>query len=161
MEGRYREVSKDWEKAIEIYHALVAFFPDSLDYGLALAQAQVSGGKGKDALDTIEALQKLPPPLGDDPRIDLAESRAAESLGDFKRDLVSTHRAAEKAKALGASLLLAQALADQAWALDNLGPLDQAVVTAGEAKRLFAAAGDRRGVAQAATVSAIALGKSV
>ncbi len=158
VEGRYREVSKDWEKAIEIYHALVAFFPDSLDYGLALAQAQVSGGKGKDALDTIEALQKLPPPLGDDPRIDLAESRAAESLGDFKRDLVSTHRAAEKAKALGASLLLAQALADQAWALDNLGPLDQAVATAGEAKRLFAAAGDRRGVAQAATVSAIALG---
>jgi len=82
VEGRYHEMSKNWEKAIEIYRALVAFFPDSLDYGLALAQAQVSGGKGKDALDTVEALQKLPPPLGDDPRIDLAEARAAESVGD-------------------------------------------------------------------------------
>ena len=158
VEGRYREVSKDWEKAIEIYHALFEFFPDSLDYGLALAHAQVSGGKGKAALDTIEALQKLPPPLADDPRIDLAEGRAAESLGDFKRDLASARRAAEKAKALGASLLLAQAQVDQAWALDNLGPLDAAVAAAGEARGLFAAAGDRRGVAQAATVSAIALG---
>jgi tetratricopeptide (TPR) repeat protein len=86
VEGRYNEMSKNWEKAIEIYRALVAFFPDSLDYGLALAQAQVSGGKGKDALNTVEALKKLPARLGEDPRIDLADARAAESLGDYKRD---------------------------------------------------------------------------
>ncbi len=158
VEGRYHEMSKDWEKAIEIYRALFAFFPDSLDYGLALTHAQVSGGRGKGALETVEALQRLPAPLGDDPRIDLAEARAAESLGDFKRDLAASGKAAEKARALGASLLLAQALADRAWALDNLGPLDEAVSSARESRQLFAAAGDRRGVAQAATVSAIALG---
>ena len=158
VEGRYHEMSKDWEKAIEIYRALFAFFPDSLDYGLALAHAQVSGGKGKSALETVEALQNLPAPLRDDPRIDLSEARAAESLGDFKRDLVASGNAAEKARALGASLLLAQALADRAWAFDNLGPLDEAVRAASDSRELFAAAGDRRGVAQAATVSAIALG---
>ena len=158
VEGRYQEMSKNWDKAIEIYRTLFAFFPDSLDYGLALAQAQVGGGRGKDALDTVEALEKLPAPLGDDPRVDLAESHAAESVGDFKRDLASVTKAAEKAKALGASLLLAQALTDRAWALDNLGPLDEAAKVAGEGKELFAVAGDRRGMAQAATVKAIALG---
>jgi eukaryotic-like serine/threonine-protein kinase len=158
VEGRYHEMAKSWDKAIEIYRALFAFFPDSLDYGLALAHAQVSGGRGKEALDTVEALQKLPAPLGDDPRIDLAEARASESLGDFKRDLAATIKAAQKAEALGASLLVAQAQTDRAWALDNLGPLDEAVKVAGEAQHLFAAAGDRRGMAQAATVKAIALG---
>jgi len=157
VEGRYHETSKNWEKAIEIYRALVAFFPDSLDYGLALAQAQVSGGKGKDALDTVEALQKLPPPLGDDPRIDLVEARAAESLGDYRRDQVSCVRAAQKARLLGASLLLAQARSDQAWALSNLGNSDEAVQAAAEAKQIFDAADDQRGVAKAINLSGIAL----
>ncbi len=157
VEGRYYETSKNWEKAIEIYRALVAFFPDSLDYGLALAQAQVSGGKGKDALETVEALQKLPPPLGDDPRIDLAEARAAESLGDYRRDQTSCTRAAQKARALGASLLLAEARSGQAWALSNLGSSDEAVQAAAEAKQIFDAADDQRGVARANNLSGIAL----
>jgi len=157
VEGRYHETSKNWEKAIEIYRALVAFFPDSLDYGLALAQAQVSGGKGKDALDTVEALQKLPPPLGDDPRIDLVEAHAAESLGDYRRDQASCVRAAQKARLLGASLLLAQARSDQAWALSNLGNSDEAVQAAAEAKQIFDAADDQRGVAKAINLSGIAL----
>jgi DNA-binding winged helix-turn-helix (wHTH) protein/tetratricopeptide (TPR) repeat protein len=157
VEGRYYETSKNWEKAIEIYRALVAFFPDSLDYGLALAQAQVSGGKGKEALETVETLQKLPPPLGDDPRIDLVEARAAESLGDYRRDQTSCARAAQKARALGASLLLAQARSDQAWALSNLGSSDEAVQAAAEAKQIFDAADDQRGVAKAINLSGIAL----
>ena len=157
VEGRYHETSKDWDKAIEIYRALVAFFPDSLDYGLALTQAQVSGGKGKDALETVEALQKLPPPLGDDPRIDLAEARAAESLGDYRRDQASCARAAQKARLLGASLLLAQARSDQAWALSNLGSSDEAVEAAAEAKHIFDEADDQRGVARATNFSGIAL----
>ena len=158
VEGRYHEMSKDWDKAIDIYRALFAFFPDSLDYGLALAHAEVNGGRGKEALETVASLRSLPAPLRDDPRIDLAEAWASESLSDFKRDLAATIRAAEKAKGLGASLLLAQAEADEAWALDNLGPLDEAEKRAQEAKDLFAAAHDRRGEAQAATVGAIALG---
>jgi eukaryotic-like serine/threonine-protein kinase len=158
VQGRYHEMSKDWDKAIDIYRALFAFFPDSLDYGLALAHAEVNGGRGKDALETIFALRSLPAPLRDDPRIDLAEASASESLSDFKRDLAATIQAAEKAKGLGASLLLAQAKADEAWALDNLGPLDEAEKNAQQSKELFAAAHDRRGEAQAATVRAIALG---
>jgi len=157
VEGLYYGMSKNWEKAIDIYRALVEFFPDSLDYGLALADAQVNAGRGKDAEETIEALRKLPQPLGNDSRIDLADARAAETLGDFRRDLDAATRAAEKARASGASLLLAQARADQAWALENLARFDDATAAADEAKNLYASARDKRGVARAINYTGIAL----
>jgi len=157
VEGRYDEMSKNWDRAINVYRALVEFFPDSLDYGLALAHAQVGGGKGTDALATVDTLRRLPPPLSEDPRLDLAEDWAAESLGDFKRDLNAATRASQKARAVGASLLLAQALADEGWALDNLGQPDAAVAAAEESKQLFAAAGDQRGVGLETNAMGIAL----
>jgi DNA-binding winged helix-turn-helix (wHTH) protein/tetratricopeptide (TPR) repeat protein len=146
--ARYHEMSQQWGEAVDIYRALFAFFPDSLDYGLALAEAQLNNGKTKDAMQTLSSLQQLPAPLGEDARIDLVSARAAESLGDFKGDLACTSKAAEKARALGESLLLAQARVDQAWALGNLGRSDEAAVAATEAERIFAKAGDRRGLAQ-------------
>lgn len=155
--ARYHEMSKEWAKAIDIYRALFEFFPDSLDYGLALANAQVNSGRGEDAMQTLDMLQKLPLPLRDDPRIDLADARAAESLGDFKRDLASTVRAAEKARAIGASLLLAQARADQTWVLANLGRADEAAAAVNEAERIFSTAGDKRGVARSVNYGGVLL----
>jgi DNA-binding winged helix-turn-helix (wHTH) protein/tetratricopeptide (TPR) repeat protein/TolB-like protein len=148
VEARYHEMSKEWERSVDIYRALFQFFPDSLDYGLALADAQVNSGRGRDAMQTLTALQKLPPPIGDDARIDLAEALAAESLGDFKTDLACTVRAADKARSLGASLLLAEARNDQAWALANLGRAEEAAVADREAERIFDKAGDKRGLAR-------------
>jgi len=156
VEARYHEMSGEWTKAIDIYRALFEFFPDSLDYGLALSNAQFNGGRGQDALNTISQLQHLPPPLCDDPRIDLMEARSAESLGDFKRDLAATGRAAKKASAIG-SLLLAQARADQAWALTNLARPNEASTAADEARQIFSGAGDRRGVAFAIDLGGIIL----
>lgn len=148
VEARYHAMSKDWGKAVEIYRALVEFFPDSLDYGLALADAELNNGQTKGAIETLSTLRKLPAPLGEDARVDLASAHAAESFGDFKGDLVFTTRAAEKARALGSSLLLAQARVDEAWALANLGRGDEAAAAAAEAENIFAKAGDRRGLAQ-------------
>src|SRR5207245_9759414 len=104
VEGRYRETSRDWDKAAEIYRALFEFFPDNLDYGLALANAEYRANKWKDTLTTIAALRELPVTLRDDPRIALAEQDAARSLGDTKRSEAALGRAAEKAKAAGAYL---------------------------------------------------------
>ncbi len=159
VEARYRETSRDWEKAIEIYRALFEFFPDNLDYGLALSADQVNAGKGKEALATVAALRNVPAPVSDDPRIDLANARAAESLGDFKTVQAFAARAAEKAKASGASLLLARARLDQAWATENLGQFDAVDLLIQEAKQLYEAAHDRKGVADAVTTGAIALWK--
>jgi len=157
VEGRYRETSHEWDKATEIYRALFAFFPDNVDYGLALANVQVSAGRGKDALATLVQLRQLPSPQNDDPRIDLEEDHVVESLGDFKALLSSTKVAAEKAKAAGSSLLQARALADQVWALENLGAPDQVEPVVREAERLFLAAHDQRGFAKTENAGGIAL----
>ena len=147
IEGAYRETTHEWEKAIEIYRALSNFFPDNLDYGLRLASAQTSAGKGKDALITIESLRKLPVPARDDPRLDLTEARAAETLGDFKRQESAASTAAAKAAAQGARLLVARARRSQGSALYGLGDYAKANALYEEAKRIFAEAGDRAGVA--------------
>jgi len=157
VEGRYREATLDWEKAIEIYRALFDFFPDNLDYGIALASAQVKAGNGKAALATVAALQTLSPPLGDDPRVDLAEGNAAESLGDFKRMEAATERAMRKAAASGDSLVVARAKLDQCWAFEHLGAFDKVQEAVEEAKQLFTAAHDQLGYANALTVGGIAL----
>jgi eukaryotic-like serine/threonine-protein kinase len=155
VEARYHQMSGEWNKATDIYRALFEFFPDSLDYGLALANAQFNDGRGQDALETVSQLQKLPPPLRDDPRIDLMEARSAESLGEFKRDLAAAERAVKKASAVGATLLLAEARTEQAWALANLASPALASESAVEAQRIFSAAGDKRGVADAINLGGI------
>src|SRR6266851_3435894 len=157
VEGRYREMSLEWGRAIEIYRALVDFFPDNLDYGLALAKAQIGANQWKQALDTIAALRTLPPPLRDNPQIDLVENDAARALGDYKRAEIALARAAETAQTAGASLLLAKARREQAWLYENSGRQDQVEGAVREAKQLYLAANDRRGVAQAATLEGIAL----
>jgi DNA-binding winged helix-turn-helix (wHTH) protein/tetratricopeptide (TPR) repeat protein len=159
VEGRYRERSLEWGRAIEIYRALVDFFPDNLDYGLALANAQLGANQWKEALETTAALRALPPPLRDNPQIDLVESDAARALGDYKRTEVALGRAVEKARVAGASLLLAKARREQAWLYENSGRQEQVEGAIREAKQLYLAANDRRGVAQAATLEGIALGR--
>lgn len=155
--ARYHEMSKEWSRAVEIYRVLFEFFPDSLDYGLDLAQAQFNSGQGKEAMATLDALRKMPPPLCDDARIDLVEARAAESLGDFRTDLARTTKAAEKAQSLQAALLLAEARANQAWALTNLGRTAEAALAIRESQRIFANAGDRRGLARSINLDGILL----
>jgi tetratricopeptide (TPR) repeat protein/tRNA A-37 threonylcarbamoyl transferase component Bud32 len=147
VEGRYWETAKQWEKAVEIYRTLWIFSPDNLDYGLRLAEAQISAGKAKDALATIQSLRTAPPPARDDPRIDLVEGRTADALGDFQREQLAAERAATKAEALGAGLLTARAKRSQGLALYNRGELPKALALFDEARRIYAASGDRGGVA--------------
>src|SRR5207245_545589 len=87
---------------------LFRFFSDDLDYGLRLADAQTAAGKGKDALSTVEILRKLPAPASDDPRIELAEAAATESLSDFKRQVADGATATQKAIARGQGLVAAR-----------------------------------------------------
>jgi len=154
VEGRYWETAKQWEKAVEIYKTLWIFSPDNLDYGLRLAEAQISARKTKDALATIQDLRTAPSPARDDPRIDLAEASAADALADFKREQLAAERAAAKAQAVGAGLLTARARRLQGMASYNLGELQKALALFDDAKRIYAAAGDRGGAAWAVNNSA-------
>lgn len=61
VEAGYYEVNKDWDKAIDTYQTLAKSSPDNVEYGLALANAQVAGERGRDALNTIATLRTLSP----------------------------------------------------------------------------------------------------
>jgi len=154
VQARYFEVSRNWPQAIETYRLLFDFFPDRIDYGLALAHAQIRGGRGKDAEETIAALRKLPPYLSDDPSIDLANANAAVSVGDLKGALGLADQAAEKARSRGASLALAHALTLRADVLRNFDRLDEAAAAANRAKQIFAAVGDKGEFAHAQAITA-------
>lgn len=78
------------------------------------------------SLETVASLHALPPPLGEDARIDLAEASAADSQGDLKQALASADKATEKARAVGASLLVADALMIRSHMLQGLGRLPEA-----------------------------------
>jgi len=149
IEGHYYEADKQWPKAIETYRTLWEFAPDNIEYGLRLAQCQASSGQPKQSLDTIQTLRKLPPPINDDPRIDLAEEVAARASSDFKRALAASLQATEKGTAHQAQLLVARAQLAQSRSYYSLGDLDHARTAAEEAKRLFASAGDQSGEAAA------------
>ena len=126
IEGRYRELTSEWDKAIEIYHSLWGVFRDDPNYALELAKTQTAAGKGQDALATLAELQRLPE-MKDDPRIDLARAFAAESLSDVKLQRSAAAAAAEKASGLGSRYLAAQAYWQECIALHALGVLQKAM----------------------------------
>jgi len=148
VEARFYETSRDWGKAIEAYQTLFSFFPDNLEYGLQLANAETAGGRGKDALKSLAALDALGVQTKDDPRIDLARSDAAASLGNDKLRRDTAELAAQKAGERGAKLLVAHARNSECRALANLGENEKARSTCEEARRIYEAAGDRSGLAQ-------------
>ncbi|HZQ19327.1 MAG TPA: tetratricopeptide repeat protein [Terriglobales bacterium] len=157
VQARYQEVSRNWEKAIQTYQSLFQSFPDNIDYGLALANAQVVGARWNDALSTLAVLRNLPPSLNEDPRIDWQEGRAARSLGDMKRAEAAFAAAVHKSEAAGATLLLARALVDDASAFENLGSYEHVGQLVERAKQLYTGAHDPDGVAVATTHEATLL----
>lgn len=152
VEGRYREMTNQREKAVEVYSALFHFFSDNLEYGLRLAQAQTAAGKGKDALATVETLRKLPGPQRDDPRIDLAEATAAQSLSDFKRELAAAGKAVQKGTAQGQRLVAARGRLLEGSGFWSLGMPKEATKALEEAREIYEVAGDRLAVASASRV---------
>ena len=156
VEAQLREASAQWDEAVRLHQALFGFFPDNLEYGLRLAAAQTSAGRGKEALATVAELRKLSASVADDPRIDLAEAAAAKALTDYERMGRAAGAAARKAETRSARLLLAQARLAECTALVNGGNLDDGVVRCGEAIGIFSGAGDTAGVARCQNVIGVA-----
>ena len=142
MEAQYRDLNNEGAKAVQILGTLVDLYPDNLDYGLRLGALENAAGDPKQSLATFEALRKLPPPEGEDPRIDLAEAPPTEALGDYKREQQLAEAAAQKGEARGIRLVQARALMYENTALQKLGQSDQGNAALEKAKVLFAATGD-------------------
>lgn len=149
VEGRYRELTWDWAKAIEIYRALTQFFPDNLEYGLRLAEVQSKGGRTQDSMLAIAALRRLPKPTSDDPRIDLQEASTFDRAGDYQRLETASSNAAAKAQKRGSRILLAEAKLKQSLAASRLNDPKGALALGEEAQEIYRQAGDQYGVARA------------
>ncbi len=155
IEGRYSELNRKWDKAVEIYRSLFSFFPDNVDYGLRLAAAQKQARTVDEALATLAALRQLPAPNSLDPRIDLQEADVFDVKGSYQQQQAAAVAAAARARTLGAKQLLAHALTQQARSLEKQGKPDEALNRAEEAVRISTAAEERIEVARALTVMGI------
>lgn len=151
-EARYREISKDWDRAIDLYRQLRQSFPDNLDYGLRLSDVLTESGKGKDALIAIAQLKQLRSPLGNDPRIPLAAAKADIWIGQMTDAVQAAQEAETGARARGMRLAEADALYREASASLNLGELDKPIIVATQAQKIYEDAGDLFGVAKALLV---------
>ncbi len=145
VEAGYYEANKDWDKAIEVYQTLSNSSPDSIEYGLALANAQIAGERGSDALKSIMRLRGSSAEAKEDPRIDVAEAWADHSLSDNKGVVAAADMAIRKADPLGAKLLVARARVFQCRALAALGQPKQATADCEEGRRIYHEAGDLAG----------------
>jgi serine/threonine protein kinase/tetratricopeptide (TPR) repeat protein len=143
IEAHYRETMHEWDRASQIYSALLEFFPDNVDYGLRVATAQTKAGQMKEAQATIDRLRALPSPLRDDPRIDLKDVKASSG----SRGKESLLRAIAKLHASGDGVLLARALILRSDGERNEGDSAAALADLKQARDLFQAAGDKNGMA--------------
>jgi eukaryotic-like serine/threonine-protein kinase len=158
IEGHYRTINNEKNKAAEVYKALFMLHPDNLEYGLKLADVQ----EQKEALETVASLRTLPAPARDDPRIDLAEAKASCSrVGTGcdvpDRAVAAATRAQAKANAQGARFLVAAALEWQGQVLWSNGQNEKAAAAWKAAREIFASLGDRGQVAQVSNGLAILL----
>jgi tetratricopeptide (TPR) repeat protein len=149
IEGRSHEMASEWTSAIESYSELYKHFPDNIEYGLRLAAAQRSAGQANSAEQTIAGLRNLPPPQGNDPRIDLEQAETASSVADYRGSEASALSAAKAAKERGAQLLQARALFWACSSATRLSELDKASLACAEAVRIDSRLDDKLGLARA------------
>ncbi|MFL6291131.1 MAG: tetratricopeptide repeat protein [Thermoanaerobaculia bacterium] len=157
IQARLHVVSREWDKASEVYRSLWTFYPDDLEYGLQLAGTLSEAGRGAEALAAVAELRRMPQPERDDPRIDLAEAIAAQRLGDLATLQRAAAAAADKARRTGADLVEAQALVQEGEALVRLGRPQQGLALTRKASERFEAAGDQMSVVSALTLIGIGL----
>ncbi len=149
IEGRYREMIHDWDKAVEIYRTLWIRFPEQPEFGFRLAAAQTAAGKGTDALATLRGLRKIQSPQNPDPHVEIQEAEAYETLSDYRAERNLASQAADLAQKNGSQLLLARARQMDCWASLNLGEPKRAKDACEEARKIDESLGNQSGAAQA------------
>jgi DNA-binding winged helix-turn-helix (wHTH) protein/tetratricopeptide (TPR) repeat protein len=147
IEGQYYVTLPDRAKAIETYQKLFTQFPDNLDYGLRLADEQRVVNP-QDALRTLATLRRLPAPYGEDPRIDLLESRAWTGQ-DVPKAQAAAARALQAAKAQGSPVLVARSYGILCQTMGGTLSDTQKIQYCDAARQYARSAGNRDEVARA------------
>ncbi len=150
IEGQYWRAMGDSAKTVQTYQTLFQLFPDSLDYGLLLANAQI-GFRPAAALETLAALRRLPAPASEDPRIDMTEASAWIGQ-DLTKARAAAKSAIEKGRAQGRPVLVARTygfLCEQGVGLGV--SMDEAVSDCELARKSAETAKDRNAAAMMST----------
>lgn len=140
VEGDYYSTLPDFDKASSAYRALFELFPDSVDYGLQLANVQNAAGHATQALETIARLRRLPPPASQDARIDITEARIG---GANVNSLALLQNAETKASNQGQKLLFASARLEQCREIVYSEHPEQGAAPCQDAYKAYQAAGNR------------------
>ena len=149
VEGQYWRAMQNWPRTVESYQALVKLFPDSLDYGLLLATAQINTSPPH-ALQTLAGLRRLPPPFGNDARIDMTEASAWISQ-DLVKAQAAARMAISKGKAQGSHVIVARTYGFLCQLGVVGGSMDEAISNCELARQSAEAAGDRNAAAMMKT----------
>ncbi len=146
--ARAEEMTQDWDAAIKDYSLLFPHY-QQLNYALQLAKVEAEGSKPKAALDTLNQLAGLRPPMNSDPRIDIARAKVYATMNDFAGELRSAQSALSEAQTRNAKLMQANAERELCWAHRNLGHVEDAIAACNQAETLFSAFGDSANAAVA------------
>jgi len=152
VEARFREISSEWDRAVDLYRSLWTLYPENPEYALRAVDVQIRAGKATDALKTVAMLRKQPDSIGQDPRLDLKEAEAAESLSDLPKEKQAALRAADVARAKGSRLLEAEALWRACASMAFLGEAPAAQTACRQSIALAKPVGDLRLVARSFTI---------
>ena len=147
VEGEYYDSLADHDKAASTYRALFELFPDSVEYGLLLAGAQMAAGRASQASYTLSQLHALPLPASDDPRIDLADARATAQNDPARLALIRS--AMRMAAAQGKKMIYAQARKEECMNLIYSEHPEQGPPSCEDAYNIYLAAGNRLSAADA------------
>lgn len=153
MQGQLALFSNDWQHATDVFRSLYTFYPDDVDYGLRLVQAQNGGSHSPDALATIAELRSRRLQRADDARVDVAEAGTGLVLGDFRKAEDAANRAIQLGIDLDQNPVRAQALWLKASSLERQGKSQESLAASAESQSLYRIAGDRRGQGIALLIS--------
>jgi len=148
VEGAYYESLGDPERASATYRALLTLFPDDLDVGLRLVTVLTRVGRYEEALETIKQLHRLPPPAGDDARLDILEAKEISAHSEPEA-AIPLQRGKNKAAARGQKLIYASARLQECVSLQYSDHPADARPACQEAYDIFLAAGNRTSAAAA------------
>ena len=141
IQARYFELSDEWPKALDLWSQLGKSYPDEIQYALRTAEAAAMMHDGRRALQVTASFRKLAGPLGTDPRLDLADARAAEPLGDYALKATAAARAVKAATSRGARYDLARARFFEGMVAHGTGRPDDAFAAYSTAREYFHAVG--------------------
>lgn len=144
IEAGAHVAARRWETAIGAWTRLTALEPDVPDHALALAEAQLMGGRFQDALRTLASLRPRPVAGRDQARLEWLASTAYAQMDDHAEALAHARRAVEVAERQGAREIEVRALLRAAFSLPRAGgSLDEAIRLGEQARALALTVGDR------------------